>query len=54
MKPGLDNTLSGDRDLKLKYLIYILEKAIAKMDEPKGIEKLIWIIDFKGHSGLTG
>jgi len=54
MKPGKDNTGAPEKEVKVKYLVYLLEKAIKSMDESKGVEKIIWIIDYAGFSQLTG
>jgi len=49
MKPGLDNTGPEDRDQKVKYLVYLMEKcAIAANKENR--EKLCLLIDFKNNA----
>jgi len=54
MKPGKDNTGAPEKEVKVKYLVYLMEKAIRSMDESKGVEKLVLIIDYKGYSQLAG
>jgi hypothetical protein len=39
--------------LQLKYLVWILEQAIAAMDASKGVEKMVWVADFKGTGMRT-
>ncbi|KNC54215.1 random slug protein 5 [Thecamonas trahens ATCC 50062] len=51
MKPGHDNTT--DRIVKVKYLVYVLEKALGSITTP-GIETMTWVIDFKGYKQLAG
>lgn len=51
MKPVRDT--SNDRVIKLKYLVWILEQAIAAMDASKGVEKMVWVADFKGTGMRT-
>lgn len=45
MKPRHDNTGAEKRVEKVRYLVYILEKAIASMQED--VEKMSIIVDFK-------
>jgi len=48
MKPGLDNTGGNEREVKVKYLCYLLEKcSLAAKTNDK--EKLCLIIDYKGN-----
>lgn len=47
MKPAKDNTGVPEKEVKVKYLVYLMEKATASCDESKGIDKIIWLIDFK-------
>jgi len=55
MKPGLDNTTpEKEKELKVKYLVYLLEKAILAMDETQGAEKIVWIIDYRNYSSPMG
>jgi len=54
MKPGKDNTGAPEKEVKVKYLVYLMEKAVRSMDESKGVEKLVLIIDYKGYSQLAG
>jgi hypothetical protein len=54
MRPGRDNTGTNERLTKLKYLVYLMEKAAEYMDEEQGIEKLVWVVDFKGYSQISG
>jgi len=49
MKPARDN--SSDRVIKLKYLVWVLEEAIKRMDVSSGVEKMTWIVDFS-NTGL--
>jgi len=47
MKPRKDD--STDRVIKVKYLVYMMERAIEAMDEKgKGVEKCCIIVDFQG------
>jgi len=50
MRPAKDNTGSKDKDLKVKYLVYLMEKATRSMDESVGVERSIWLIDYRGTS----
>jgi hypothetical protein len=56
MRPGRDNTGAPEKDVKVKYLVYLMEKGIASMDASKGVEKIVWIIDYKDYHpfALTG
>eukprot|EP01112_Ceratiomyxa_fruticulosa_P008510 TRINITY_DN2205_c0_g1_i1.p1 TRINITY_DN2205_c0_g1~~TRINITY_DN2205_c0_g1_i1.p1 ORF type:complete len:327 (-),score=67.84 TRINITY_DN2205_c0_g1_i1:28-1008(-) len=54
MRPGKDNTGVPEKDVKIRYLVYLLEKCIMSMDEAKGEEKLAWMVDYKNYSQLTG
>eukprot|EP01119_Soliformovum_irregulare_P019824 TRINITY_DN6355_c0_g1_i1.p2 TRINITY_DN6355_c0_g1~~TRINITY_DN6355_c0_g1_i1.p2 ORF type:complete len:357 (+),score=106.39 TRINITY_DN6355_c0_g1_i1:1656-2726(+) len=54
MKPRFDNTGAEQKEVKVKYLVYLLEKAILSMDESKGVEKLALYIDWKDYSQLGG
>lgn len=54
MKPGKDNTGAPEREVKVKYLVYLMEKATRACNESKGLDKLVWLIDFKNYNGLTG
>jgi len=47
VKPGAYNPYPVEQ--RLKYLMYILEAAISKMDVSHHIEKLCWVIDFSGY-----
>jgi hypothetical protein len=38
---------------QLKYLVWILEQAIAAMDASTGVEKMVWVADFKGTGMRT-
>jgi len=51
MKPALDTP--SDRVIKLKYLVWIMEQAIASMDISKGVDKMVWVADFKGTGMRT-
>jgi len=53
MKPGKDNTSSDQKDIKVKYLVYIMEKC-TKAANKNNKEKLLLIVDFKNHSSLSG
>ena len=48
LKPGNDNTGPEHKEVKVKYLVYSMEKAISTMDESKGVEKVMWVIDHRG------
>lgn len=50
-RPGLDNTT--DRETKVRYLVYTVEKALASIDDP-AVETMTIITDFGGYSQLTG
>ena len=54
LRPGRDNTGMPHREVKLKYLVYLLEKCVQAMDEENGVEKIVWIVDWKGYSQLSG
>jgi hypothetical protein len=45
---------SPDKEVKVKYLVYLLEKAIKAMDESQGVEKIVWVIDYSGFSQIAG
>ena len=49
MRPGKDNTGASEKDVKIRYLIYLLEKCIKSLDESKGEEKLAWVVDYKNY-----
>jgi len=53
MKPGKDNTGPNEREVKVKYLVYLLEKCIqaAKTNDK---EKICLILDYKGTSQMSG
>jgi len=53
MKPGLDNTGAPEREQKVRYLCYLLEKCALVAAKNKK-EKLLLIIDFKGNSQING
>jgi len=53
MKPGFDNTGAPEREQKLKYLVYQLEKC-SRAANKNNREKLVLIIDFKGHNQMAG
>jgi len=38
---------------QLKYLVWIMEQAIASMDISKGVDKMVWVADFKGTGMRT-
>ena len=54
MKPGHDNTGPDQRETKIKYLIYMMEKSARRFDtEPalsKGASKCLLLIDYKDTS----
>jgi len=54
MKPGKDNTGAPEREYKVKYLVYLMEKAVRSMNESAGVDKLVLIIDYKDYNGLAG
>jgi len=54
MKPGKDNTGPEHRDVKIKYLVYVMEKASKSIDPSLGVEKFSWIIDYNNYSGMGG
>ena len=43
-----------EKEVKVKYLVYLMEKASRATDESKGIEKLNWVVDYKDFSQLAG
>lgn len=63
---------ASHKETKVKYLVYIMEKAIQKMEESQvtqhtlilfsfhphiaeqGVEKLLWVVDFKDNSQMHG
>jgi hypothetical protein len=44
MKPGAYNPFSAEQ--RKRYMVFMLESAIKKMETSKGTEKLCWILDF--------
>jgi hypothetical protein len=44
MKPGAYNPFNAEQ--RMRYMVFMLENAVKKMDASKGIEKLCWILDF--------
>jgi len=44
----LERDQGNDRVTKLKFLVWMLEKIISRMDVSQGVEKMAWITDFKG------
>jgi len=54
MKPGKDNTGVPEKEVKVKYLVYLMEKASRAADESKGIDKFVWLVDYKDFNQLTG
>eukprot|EP00027_Filamoeba_sp_ATCC50430_P016083 CAMPEP_0168578540 /NCGR_PEP_ID=MMETSP0413-20121227/21388_1 /TAXON_ID=136452 /ORGANISM="Filamoeba nolandi, Strain NC-AS-23-1" /LENGTH=213 /DNA_ID=CAMNT_0008612395 /DNA_START=357 /DNA_END=998 /DNA_ORIENTATION=- len=54
LKPGNDNTGPEHKEVKVKYLVYCMERAISMMDESKGIEKVMWVIDHRGTNAFAG
>jgi len=53
MKPGLDNTGANEREEKVKYLVYLMEKCALAANK-NNREKILLIIDFKGHNQISG
>ena len=53
MKPRNDNT--EEKEPKVKYLVYLLEKAIERMEEEyTGVTQLVILIDFADYNPLSG
>jgi len=52
MKPAKDNTGVPEREVKVRYLVYVMEKTIRAM--PAGVEKLDLLIDFKDANKISG
>eukprot|EP00898_Chlorokybus_atmophyticus_P007943 jgi/Chlat1/814/Chrsp104S01313 len=48
MCPGRQNT--SDHDGQIRFLVYTLEKAIEAIPSGTGLEKMTWLIDYKGWS----
>jgi hypothetical protein len=44
MKPGAYNPNSAE--MRVRFLVWTLERAIASMDVVKGVEKITWVMDF--------
>jgi hypothetical protein len=44
IRPGEQNPYSPE--VRLKYLTWMMEQCVAKMDEKNGVEKVVWIADF--------
>lgn len=38
------------KEQKLQFMIYSMERAVEMMDESKGIEKMVWLVDCKGYN----
>jgi len=53
MKPGLDNTGPSEREVKVKYLCYLMEKCTLAANK-NNREKLTLMVDFKGNSQISG
>lgn len=53
MKPRKDNTGNEVRDIKVKYLVYCLEKCI-RAGETQDREKMSLLIDYSKYSNLSG
>jgi len=54
MKPGKDNTGVPEKEWKVKYLVYIMEKCAKSIKPSTGAEKLVWLIDFSNYSTMGG
>ncbi len=55
MCPAKDNTIGVvEKEIKVRALVYLLEKTISRMDESQGIDKLTIVIDFGYFSQLSG
>eukprot|EP01122_Echinamoeba_exundans_P006138 TRINITY_DN1671_c0_g1_i2.p1 TRINITY_DN1671_c0_g1~~TRINITY_DN1671_c0_g1_i2.p1 ORF type:complete len:301 (-),score=39.25 TRINITY_DN1671_c0_g1_i2:150-1052(-) len=48
IKPGTYNPHSVET--KVRTMIYTLEQAIARMDRSKGVEKMVWFMDFTDYA----
>jgi len=53
MKPGLDNTGAPEREQKVKYLCYLMEKCALAANK-NNREKLLLILDMKDNNQMTG
>eukprot|EP01120_Amphizonella_sp_Union-15-10_P014285 TRINITY_DN6872_c0_g1_i1.p1 TRINITY_DN6872_c0_g1~~TRINITY_DN6872_c0_g1_i1.p1 ORF type:complete len:336 (-),score=63.68 TRINITY_DN6872_c0_g1_i1:100-1107(-) len=53
MKPGLDNTPPSQKEVKLKYLVYVMEKTLLAAAS-KHREKITLLIDYHGASNMNG
>ena len=53
MKPRFDNTT--EKDPKVKYLVYLVEKSILRCEEAyTGVSQIVLIIDFGEYNPLSG
>eukprot|EP01104_Vermistella_antarctica_P015358 TRINITY_DN5023_c0_g1_i1.p1 TRINITY_DN5023_c0_g1~~TRINITY_DN5023_c0_g1_i1.p1 ORF type:complete len:350 (+),score=96.54 TRINITY_DN5023_c0_g1_i1:33-1052(+) len=52
MKPKHDNTGKEHSIVKVKYLVYLLEKAIESM--PENVEKMVWVVDWRDYNMFSG
>jgi len=42
------------KEVKVKYLVYLMEKTTKSIDPLTGAEKIIWLIDFNNYSSMGG
>jgi len=49
MRPGTDGQYSLSTEIKLKHLMYWLEKGCRNMDESKGVESFCLLVDYKNY-----
>ena len=48
MRPARDNTGDEDAEWKVRYLVWITEKAVEMMRAEVGVEKMVWIVEMSG------
>lgn len=48
MRPARDDTGDEDAEWKVRYLVWVTERVIAAMDEQRGVEKMVWLIEMSG------
>jgi hypothetical protein len=46
IKPGAYNPHPVDK--KVRAMMYTIEEAIESMEKSKGVEKMMWMLDFSG------
>ena len=48
MRPARDNTGDEDAEWKVRYLVWVAERAAELMDSGRGVEKMVWLIEMSG------